>query len=144
MIATWDVSGRRVLVTGASSGLGLAMAQALAHAGARVALGGRDDDRLAHALATIDDPAGDVRPVQVDVRDAASITRAITTLDDVWGGLDVLVNNAGLGMRTVNPAFLSDPQPFWRVPRGRVHGRHRHQPDRLLPRRRRRRSALLA
>ncbi len=106
MIATWDVSGRRVLVTGASSGLGLAMAQALADAGARVALGGRDADRLAHALATIDDPAGEVRPVQIDVRDAASITRAITALDDVWGGLDVLVNNAGLGR---SPATRAPP-----------------------------------
>jgi len=82
MIATWDVRGRRVLVTGASSGLGLAMAQALAHAGARVALGGRDDDRLGHAIATIDDVAGEVRPVRIDVRDTASITRAITALDD--------------------------------------------------------------
>ncbi len=116
MIATWDVSGRRVLVTGASSGLGLAMAQALARAGARVGLGGRDDERLAQAIDTMDAHAGEVRPVQIDVRDTTSITRAITALDDAWGGLDVLVNNAGLGMRTVNPAFLSDPQPFWRVP----------------------------
>ncbi len=111
MKTTWDVSGRRVLVTGASSGLGLAMAQALARAGARVALGGRDDDRLAQALNTIVDAAGEVRLVQIDVRDTASITRAVTALDDAWGGLDILINNAGLG-RAVNPAFLSDPQPF--------------------------------
>jgi len=116
MTATWDVSGRRVLVTGASSGLGLAMAQALTRAGARVAVGGRDDERLAHAIATIDDAAGRVRRVRIDVRDTASIMRAVTALDDAWGGLDVLVNNAGLGMRTVNPSFLSDPQPFWRIP----------------------------
>jgi NADP-dependent 3-hydroxy acid dehydrogenase YdfG len=77
------------------------MAQALARAGARVALGGRDDDRLAQAIETIDTYVGEVRPVQIDVRDTASITRAVTALDDAWGGLDVLVNNAGLGMRTV-------------------------------------------
>lgn len=109
------VAGRRVLITGASSGMGLAMAQALAHAGARVALGGRDDDRLAQACGTIEAPDGAVRPVRIDVRDSMSITRAITKIDNTWGGLDVLVNNAGLGMRTVNPAFLSDPQPFWQV-----------------------------
>jgi len=53
--------------------------------------------------------------VRLDARDIASIARAVATIDDAWGGLDVLVNNAGLGMRTVNPAFLSDPQPFWQV-----------------------------
>ena len=111
----WDVTGRRVLVTGASSGLGLAMARALAHGGACVALGGRDDDRLARAIEMIDAPSGDVRPVRLDVRDTASITRAVAEIDDAWGGLDVLVNNAGIGMRTVNPAFLSEPQSFWRV-----------------------------
>jgi len=111
----WDDAGRRVLVTGASSGLGLAMVQALAHGGARVALGGRGDDRLARACATTEAPNGEVRPVRLDARDTASIARAVATIDDAWGGLDVLVNNAGLGMRTVNPAFLSDPQPFWQV-----------------------------
>jgi gluconate 5-dehydrogenase len=52
----------------------------------------------------------------MDVRDRTSIVRAVAEIDAEWGGLDVLVNNAGIGMRTVNPAFLSEPQPFWRVP----------------------------
>ncbi len=102
-----DVSGRRVLVTGASSGLGLAMAQALARAGARVALGGRDDGRLAHALNTMDIHAGEVRPVQIDVRDTASITRAVAALDDAWGGLDVLVNNAGSACGRSTPVLAT-------------------------------------
>jgi NAD(P)-dependent dehydrogenase (short-subunit alcohol dehydrogenase family) len=41
---------------------------------------------------------------------------------EVWerlGGINLLVNNAGFGMRTANPRFLSDPQPFWEVPPGR-------------------------
>jgi gluconate 5-dehydrogenase len=53
--------------------------------------------------------------VELDVRDEAAVD---ATVGDVWdrvGGLDMLVNNAGIGMRTVNPRFLTDPQPFWEV-----------------------------
>ena len=49
----WAVTGQRVLITGASSGLGLAMARALAEGGARVVLGGRDEGRLAEALRSL-------------------------------------------------------------------------------------------
>ena len=111
----WDVTGRRVLVTGASSGLGLVMARALADAGARVALTGRDMGRVRAALATLSGGRGDALALPMDVRDRASIFRAVADIDAAWGGLDVLVNNAGIGMRTVNPAFLSEPQPFWQV-----------------------------
>jgi NAD(P)-dependent dehydrogenase (short-subunit alcohol dehydrogenase family) len=118
MMATageWEVTGQRVLVTGASSGLGLAMARALAAGGARVALGARDAGRLGEAVRSLGETTADVRAVPLDVRDSASIARAIAVIADAWGGLDVLVNNAGIGMRTVNPAFLTDPQPFWQV-----------------------------
>ena len=108
------VTGQRVLITGASSGLGLAMARALAEGGARVVLGGRDEGRLAEALRSLGDGA-DARAVPMDVRDSASIARAVAAITEAWGGLDVLVSNAGIGMRTVNPAFLTDPQPFWQV-----------------------------
>ncbi len=111
----WEVSGQRVLVTGASSGLGLAMAGALAAGGARVALGGRDETRLAEAIRSMGETQADVRAARMDVRDTASIMPAIAEIADAWGGLDVLVNNAGIGMRTVNPTFLTDPQPFWQV-----------------------------
>jgi len=118
MMATpkeWDVTGRRVLVTGASSGLGLAMARALVTAGARVAFGGRDAQRLRAAIDESAIGTAEGLAVSLDVRDQESIAHAVATIEDAWGGLDVLINNAGLGMRKVNPAFLRDPQPFWQV-----------------------------
>ena len=111
----WDVRGQRVLVTGASSGLGLAMARALAVAGAHVALSGRTMGRLADAVRSLDDAQARLRAVHMDVRDSTSIRRGIEEIADAWGGLDVVINNAGIGMRTVNPAFLTTPQPFWEV-----------------------------
>ncbi len=112
---SWDVQGQRVLVTGASSGLGLAMARALAISGARVALSGRDQGTLAEVVRALSVTARDMLSVRMDVRNTESIRRAVADITTAWGGLDVLVNNAGLGMRTVNPAFLTNPQPFWQV-----------------------------
>src|SRR4051812_6432296 len=88
----------RVLVTGGTSGLGLAMASALAAAGVTVALTGRSGRRASSVAAELPDAVG----IALDVRDESSVSRAV---DQVWsqlGGIDMLVNNAGIGMRTVN------------------------------------------
>jgi NAD(P)-dependent dehydrogenase (short-subunit alcohol dehydrogenase family) len=53
--------------------------------------------------------------VVLDVRDAGSVSGAVDAVYERFGGVDVLVNNAGIGMRTVNPRFMTDPQPFWEV-----------------------------
>jgi gluconate 5-dehydrogenase len=102
------LSGTRALVTRATTGLGRAMAGALADAGARVAVTSRDAERARRAAAEI---GPDAVPVGLDVRDEASVATAV---DEAWrrlGGLDLLVNNAGIGMRTVNPRFLESPSP---------------------------------
>jgi gluconate 5-dehydrogenase len=107
-----SLDGRRALITGATSGLGYAMAAALAEAGAQVAVSGRDRWRAQSTAAGLGPRA---TGLELDVRSQASVQSAV---DDVWqlfGGLDLLVNNAGIGMRTVNPRFLTDPQPFWEV-----------------------------
>lgn len=107
-----ELSHVRVLVTGASSGLGRAMAQALAQAGARVAVSSRDGQRAHAAAAQIGSGA---LGVALDVRDTRSVSASVDAVYEAFGGLDVLVNNAGIGMRTVNPRFMTDPQPFWEV-----------------------------
>jgi gluconate 5-dehydrogenase len=102
----------KVLVTGGTSGLGLAMASALAAAGATVALTGRSGARAAAVAAELPDAVG----LELDVRDEASVARAVQAAWSRLGGLDMLVNNAGIGMRTVNPRFMTHPQGFWEVP----------------------------
>jgi NAD(P)-dependent dehydrogenase (short-subunit alcohol dehydrogenase family) len=106
------LSGVRALVTGASSGLGLAMARALVQAGATVAVTSRDPER-ARETATALGP--NARPQRLDIRDERQVEQAIDGVYDDLGGLDLLVNNAGIGMRTVNPRFLTEPQPFHAV-----------------------------
>lgn len=106
------LNGIRVLVTGATSGLGAAMSAALTAAGARVLVTGRNEERATAAARALGPNAV---PSALDVRDEQSVTACVARAIDVWGGVDMLVNNAGIGMRTVNPRFLSEAQPFWEV-----------------------------
>ena len=106
------LGGTRVLVTGGTSGLGRAMAHALVQAGARVAVTSRDRER---AEATAAELGAGALGLELDVRDAGSVSAAVDTAYLLLGGLDLLVNNAGIGMRTVNPRFMTEPQPFWEV-----------------------------
>jgi NADP-dependent 3-hydroxy acid dehydrogenase YdfG len=82
-----DLTGKRAIVTGASSGIGWATAAALARAGARVAGGARRVERLETEVA-----------LELDVADAASSERFVAEAVERLGGLDVLVNNAGLAL----------------------------------------------
>ena len=107
-----ELDGTRALITGASSGLGLAMARALVDAGAQVAITSRDAGRARRAAAELGPGA---LGLAVDARDERAVAAGVAAVWERLGGVDLLINNAGIGMRTVNPGFLSEPQPFWEV-----------------------------
>jgi NAD(P)-dependent dehydrogenase (short-subunit alcohol dehydrogenase family) len=91
------------------------MARALIGAGAGVAITGRERSRAEAVAAEL---GGGGLGIELDVRDERSVQAAVDEAYERLGGVDMLVNNAGIGMRTVNPRFLSDPQPFWEVSPG--------------------------
>jgi NAD(P)-dependent dehydrogenase (short-subunit alcohol dehydrogenase family) len=108
-----QLSDTRVLVSGGTSGLGLAMANALTQAGARVVVTSRERERAQLTAAQL---GGGALGVELDVRDSSSVSAAVDSAYEILDGLDMLVNNAGIGMRTVNPRFMTEPQAFWEVP----------------------------
>ncbi len=91
-----SLSGRVVLITGAAGGIGTALAHRFAAAGARIALGDLDPDRLAAtAEGLIAGPTATLA-IPFDVTDADACRRAADEVAEEWGGIDVLVNNAGI------------------------------------------------
>ncbi len=93
-----DLSGRVALVTGASSGLGMQFAKTLAKAGAAVVLAGRRLERLKTLRAEIEGDGGDAHVVGLDVTDLDSIRSAVAHAETEMGGIDILVNNSGVGV----------------------------------------------
>lgn len=92
---TVDLKGRVALVTGGSEGIGLAIVRELARAGARVVLTSRSRER---AEAAAGECEGEVLGHACDVRDEASVGTLIETTADRFGRLDIVVNNAGVGV----------------------------------------------
>jgi len=95
----FDLSGKTALVTGASRGLGLTFASALARAGADVAITSRTLASLEGSRAAIEALGRRVVPLELDVRDQASIRRAVDAAHTALGTIDILVNNAGCNIR---------------------------------------------
>lgn len=89
------LTGRRVVVTGASSGLGAHAVRLLAGRGAHVLAAARRDDRLARLVTELGDAPGRVMACRVDVTVDADARAMVAAAVDAFGGIDVLVNNAG-------------------------------------------------
>lgn len=106
----FDLSGRTVLVTGASRGIGAALAVALAEAGAALVVGARKLGDLEATSAAVAATGASVLPVALDVTDVPTIEAAVRVATDRFGRLDVLLNNAGV--EEVRPSFEVD-EALW-------------------------------
>jgi NAD(P)-dependent dehydrogenase (short-subunit alcohol dehydrogenase family) len=109
-LPSFSVTDQVALVTGASSGIGLHLAEVLALAGAKVALVARRIDRLEEACTAIRERGGSCLPVALDVTNRDSIVAALRQTESELGPLSVLVNNAGV---VVSKPFFDHTEADW-------------------------------
>ncbi len=107
---SFDLTGRIALITGSSKGIGLALACALASAGARVVLNARDADRLEATRAALAGQGIDVAAYAFDVTDADAVQAGVARIEAEVGPIDILVNNAGMQHRA---PFTEFPLDAW-------------------------------
>jgi len=118
--STRPLEGKVALVTGASSGIGEATAVALAEAGAAVAIGARRRDRLDALAERLRGDGARVLQLDLDVTDEQACTAAVTRTRNELGGLDVLVNNAGVML--LGTIVGADPEDWRRMVQTNVMG----------------------
>jgi gluconate 5-dehydrogenase len=109
----FDLTGRTALVTGSSRGLGRAMAEGLAGAGAAIVLNGSDAGRLTEAATAMRAAGYTVHESRFDVTDEAAVKEAFAALDAAGIAVDILVNNAGIQFR--KPMLELDTADWRRV-----------------------------
>jgi gluconate 5-dehydrogenase len=95
----FNLAGRRALITGSSTGIGLALAKGLAGAGAHVVLNARNEERLSEAVGQLLDQGASAHAANFDVTDPEDVERAIENIESRIGPIDILVNNAGMQRR---------------------------------------------
>ncbi|MFK7770013.1 MAG: 3-oxoacyl-[acyl-carrier-protein] reductase [Mariniblastus sp.] len=103
-----DLSGQNAIVTGASQGLGRSMAVALGASGARVALVARNAEKLAETQKIITDAGGQAEVMAADVSQKEAIEQIVETVNEEWGKLHILVNNAGITRDTLMPVMTDE------------------------------------
>jgi L-rhamnose 1-dehydrogenase len=107
----YDFAGQTVLITGASRGIGAAMAQGFGAAGARVAINHLDDTAYAEATAQVISAAGgEAMLIDADVADSGQVQRMVEAVLAAWGHIDILVCNAGI---CPFYDFLDLPETVW-------------------------------
>ena len=108
VLKQFDLSGRTALITGSSAGIGLALAQGLAGAGAAVVLNGRRADKLDSVAASLRTQGATVHAVPFDVGDADAVAAAVARVEAEIAPIDILVNNAGMQKRAPLQDFAQD------------------------------------
>jgi NAD(P)-dependent dehydrogenase (short-subunit alcohol dehydrogenase family) len=92
----FDLTGRAVLITGASSGLGRRFARVLARSGAKVAVAARREDRLHELVVEIAAAGGEALPIAMDVQDEASVMAGFDAAQEAFGPIETVIANAGM------------------------------------------------
>src|SRR3954464_634783 len=105
---TVDLAGQTALVTGASRGIGKAIALALGRCGAKVACVARDTAKLAETVKAITDAGGQAEAFACDVTKGESVQALVDQITEKWERLDILVNNAGITRDTLLPRMGDD------------------------------------
>lgn len=111
---SFDLSGQVALVTGGGRGLGRAFALALAAAGSRVTVVARSADELAETVRLVEQQGGKARAFTADVTDAEAMERTFAAVERSLGGVDLLVNNAGV-VAPLGPLIENDAAAWWRA-----------------------------
>jgi gluconate 5-dehydrogenase len=106
VLETFRLNGRRALITGSSSGIGLALARALGQAGAALILNGRNAEKLQAAAQLLRGEGLAVSTAVFDVTDADAVHQGIDTIEAAQGNIDILVNNAGMMIRNPLHEFV--------------------------------------
>lgn len=103
-----DLTGRTAIVTGASRGIGRAIAMRLATSGAKVACVARTVEKLQETADAISAAGGQAEVHPCDVTDSAAVSKLVEELAEKWGGIDILVNNAGITKDTLIPRMSDE------------------------------------
>jgi 3-oxoacyl-[acyl-carrier protein] reductase len=103
-----DLNGQVALVTGASQGIGKAIAIALARCGARVACVARSEEKLKQTVADITEQGGNATAFPCDVTKSEEVTKLVEKIAEDWQRLDILVNNAGITRDTLIPRMADE------------------------------------
>jgi NAD(P)-dependent dehydrogenase (short-subunit alcohol dehydrogenase family) len=108
----FDLGGKTAIVTGGGRGLGLEIAEGLAEAGARVAITGRRREWLDSAVERLSAGGGEAFSIVADVTEPAGVAESIRATADRFGGIDIVVNNAGISWGSPS---LEHPLEKWRA-----------------------------
>ena len=95
----FDLTGKVAVVTGGNGGIGLGMARGLARAGANIAVVARNEEKSAQAVQSLQDFDVQARAFQADVTDADAVSNVVDAVTQAFGGIHILINNAGINIR---------------------------------------------